>query len=287
MIWIILIVLIIIILPILISAVSVWYVLVPYPGAKDESALAEDELSIMADDGIRLVAKLDLQPEFTHKWALMVHPYRKDRDFMQPYGDEYFKRGYNILMPDSRAHGKSGGKYIGMGYLDKYDLKKWIEYIISLDDEAKIVIHGESMGASAALMLSGEPDLADNVKVIIADCGYSSAESYLKWKLKNNFHLPSFPLIPLANIGFKVAAGYSISDADAVCAAQESRTPTLFIHGTDDKTVLPQEAYRLYDAAKCVKRLYISEGAGHTESVIKDTKKYWDEVFGFIYDNLE
>ena len=276
----------IIIIPVLISAVSVWYVLVPRHAAVNKSTMEDNELTIAGDDGIKLVARVYLQPQVTHKWAVMVHPYRKDNNFMKPYGDEYLKNGYNVLMPDNRAHGKSGGKYIGMGYLDKYDLKRWIEYITSADDNALIVIHGESMGASAALMLSGESDLDDNVRVIVEDSGYSSAEAYLKWKLKRKFHLPSFPLIQLANLGFKTVAGFRISDADAIAAVEKSTTPTLFIHGSEDNTVPQQEAVRLYDAAGCTKKLFIAEGAGHTGSIVLDAQRYWNEVFGFIDDNI-
>lgn len=37
-----------------------------------------------------------------------------NRSFMKPYARKYQDKGYNTLSPDNRAHGASGGKYIGI-----------------------------------------------------------------------------------------------------------------------------------------------------------------------------
>ena len=107
---------------------------------------------------------------------------------MNPYARAYQEQGYNTLQPDNRAHGQSEGNYIGMGYLDQYDVLSWIGYILEKDSEAEIVLHGVSMGAATLMMLSGQENIPDNVKVIIEDCGYTSAKDYLTWKLKRRFH---------------------------------------------------------------------------------------------------
>lgn len=46
------------------------------------------------------------------------------------------------------AHGNSEGQYIGMGWLDRKDMLKWIDYVISLDKNAQIALYGESMGGA-------------------------------------------------------------------------------------------------------------------------------------------
>lgn len=53
-----------------------------------------------------------------------------------------------------------------MDYLDQYDIRYWIDYIVEKAPEAEIVLHGVSMGAATLMMLSGQEDIPDNVKVI-------------------------------------------------------------------------------------------------------------------------
>lgn len=202
---------------------------------------------------------------------------------MHKFGQFYFSREYNVLYPDSRAHGNSAGTFIGMGYLDRLDILAWIEYILKIDSEAEIILHGLSMGASTALMVSGMDNSAlDHVQAVIADCGFASAESYLTNKLNQRFHLPPFPLLPIANIAAKIAAGYYLEEADAVESAKKSRTPTIIIHGEADESVSVNDAYELYNALPVRKDLLIVKGAGHSECSAVDSISYWDSVFDFI-----
>ena len=267
----------IILFNIIIGIASVVYVLRPQKSDIDSGPIME---SITTSDGTELFARVHYSN--TNKWALLIHSYRSSHSFMNPYAAEYQARGYNTVQPDNRAHGSSGGKWIGMGYLDQFDILCWIRYILEKDPDAEIVLHGVSMGASALMMLSGQEGLPENIKVIIADSGYTSASDYLTWKLKQRFHLPPFPVIPIANISFKIAAGYYMNDASAIEAIKKSSTPTLIIHGQVDQTVPVEDAYRLYEAAACMKDLYIAEGAGHGEAVFIDSETYWDKVWAFI-----
>ena len=47
-----------------------------------------------------------------------------------------------------------------------------------MDPKARIVLHGESMGASDVMMALGEP-LPKNVKAVIEDSGYSDLSRLL------------------------------------------------------------------------------------------------------------
>lgn len=79
--------------------------------------LEENEVSIESFDGYRLVAQKETT-EDSHLWVKLIHGYRADRSMMVTYSTVYIANGFNVLMTDNRAHGKSDGKYIGMGYLD-------------------------------------------------------------------------------------------------------------------------------------------------------------------------
>ena len=269
--------LILLLLSVLIGAASVVYVLRPQRTSSDTVSEME---KTTASDGTDLYAAVHYSS--SHKWALLIHSYRSSHIFMNPYAVEYRARGYNTVQPDNRAHGRSGGKWIGMGYLDQFDILCWIRYILKKDPDAEIVLHGVSMGASALMMLSGQKGLPESIKVIIADSGYTSASDYLSWKLKQRFHLPPFPVIPITNISFKIAAGYYMKDASAIEAIKKNNIPILIIHGEDDQTVPVEDAYRLFDAASGRKDLFIVAKTGHGEAVNVVPEAYWNKVWDFI-----
>ena len=55
---------------------------------------------------------------------------------MASYAENFYDMGYNVMIPDLRAHGESEGYYIGMGWDDRNDIINLIEYIIAEDGKA-------------------------------------------------------------------------------------------------------------------------------------------------------
>ncbi|WP_341866027.1 hypothetical protein [Paenibacillus ferrarius] len=72
--------------------------------------------------------------------------------------------------------------------------------------DAEIVQHGVSMGGATVLMTSGER-LPANVKVVVADCGYTSVKDELSYQINRLYHLPSFPLVQSTSLLTKMRAG--------------------------------------------------------------------------------
>lgn len=240
---------------------------------------------IFASDGVRLKAVQNTDQD-SRRWVILVHSYRSDHSMMNKFARIYAERGYNTLQPDNRAHGSSEGDFIGMGYYDALDILEWVDYITSLDPHAEIILHGISMGAASLMILSDNPLLPENVKVIIADSGYTSAMDYVCVKLKNSTGV-SLRIIPELMSWFTDSkAGYSLREAAPIVHVKQSRIPILFIHGTKDTTVPVENAYCLFKVAASAKALYICEDAGHGESAFLDPARYWDKVFYFIDEQL-
>ena len=244
-----------------------------------------EELSVTSEDGYRLVARAfyqkDENGEQSHKWVLLLHGYTGWKEEMYPIGCRYAAQGYQVLVPDLRCSGESEGDFIGMGWTDRLDNMLWLNMILEKDPEAEIVIHGQSMGAACALMMSGE-ELPDNVKAIVSDCAYSDAYEMFKKQMWEWFHPPSFPLLPLANVMLQLRGGYDLKDASPIQAVARSQIPTLFIHGTEDEMIDPQMTEDLYEAAACPKELLLVEGAGHAQSQDKDPELYYGTIFEFL-----
>lgn len=217
----------------------------------------------------------------SRKWVVAVHGYTDSAYFMVNSAKMFLNYGYNVLIPDLRAHGKSGGKYIGMGWLDRLDLILWIDYLIATYGNIKIILYGISMGAATVMMTSGEK-LPSNVRVIIEDCGYTSVWEEFAGKLKTLFHMPKFPALYNANLITKIKAGYSLKKASAIKQIKKNKIPTLFIHGDQDKFVPFYMLDKLYNAANCEKEKLVIKNAGHAEAQWIDSEKYWRTVKRFI-----
>ena len=199
---------------------------------------------------------------------------------MAGFVNKFYSLGYNVLAVDARAHGDSEGTKIGMGWPERMDVIEWIKLILSWDSDAKIILHGVSMGAATVLMASGEA-LPENVKVVIADCGYTSEWDEFR-READVLHIPWFPVLNVASELSKLYDGYNFKQASAIEQVKKSRIPTLFIHGSEDELVPYDMLGELYSAASCEKECLTVNGAGHALSSSVEPELYWNTVERFI-----
>ncbi|MFA5340380.1 MAG: alpha/beta hydrolase [Clostridia bacterium] len=216
-----------------------------------------------------------------HKWVILVHGYTSVGWHMAPFAKEYYKMGYNILIPDLRGHGESEGQFATMGYYDSVDIIEWIYEIIKADVNAKIVLHGISMGAATVMLATGE-DLSGHVRCAIEDCGYTSVWEVFSHNMKRMFKLPAFPILYAANVISSAKIKMDFKEVSPLDAVKKSRTPTLFIHGDKDVLVPFNMLDRLYDNASCQKDKLVIRNAIHGESSSKEPDTYYEKVSGFI-----
>lgn len=240
-----------------------------------------EDIYINSFDGLRLHGFKILNENENNKWAIVVHGYCSNIIKVGSIAKKYIDMGYNVIMPELRSHGDSEGDYIGMGWHDRLDIIKWINLIIDENHEAKIVLHGSSMGAATVMMTSGE-DLPQNIKAIVADCGYTSAIDQFSYQLKALFKLPPFPILNVANLITRIKAGYSLRDASSVNQLKKCVTPILFIHGDKDEFVPYSMMDELYNSACCEKEMLTISGAGHEHSRDINPELYWNTVNHFL-----
>lgn len=229
---------------------------------------------------LKLHASFYPQAKATHQWAIVVHGYTSHNREMTQWTRGFFEKGLNVLTPDLRGHGTSDGDYIGMGWHDRMDILSWVNTIIAEDSEAEIILFGVSMGGATVMMVAGE-DLPENVKVIVEDCGYTSARSVLSYQLKEQFNLPEFPAMQAVNTVAKIRAGYYLFEASAVKQLSKAKVPILFIHGEEDTFVPYQMMDDLYAAARTEKEKLTIPGAEHAEAVNVDPELYWNTIWKF------
>jgi len=200
------------------------------------------------------------------------------------YLDHFLDLGYDAVLYDHRASGRSGGTHVTMGRFEKDDLS---ELLLGLRAEygpsALIGTHGESMGAATVILqaaMSNPPDFA------IADCPYSDLREVLAYRLKIENRLPSFPFVPLASLITRLRAGFFYAQVSPLREITGhdglEPVPMLFVHGESDAYIPNGMSRRLFEAKKGIKDFLIVEGAGHGGSVIAGRELYWKTVDRFL-----
>ncbi len=232
-------------------------------------------------DSLKLHALFYPQKLTSHKWVIVLHGWKGSLRNTCTYGCKYFEHGFNVLMVENRASGMSGGKAFGMGWLERKDNITWINEILSRDAGARIVLHGESMGAASVMMTIGE-NLPEQVKAAVSDCGYTSVRDEFFHVWRTFVKKPAFPILHLGTLFCGLRFHYTFGTASSVKQLRKSRTPILFLHGGDDNFVSVSMIRKNYIATRSKKDWFVIPRADHCGSQFANPDVYWNKVWDFI-----
>lgn len=236
---------------------------------------------VSSEDGLRLDGTYFHRQRPGHRWVILVHGYGRNQKNTWDYAEAYLAHGYAVVTPDLRAAGDSEGIYMTMGVKEGQDMQKWVARIVQEDPEARIVLHGISMGAATVMLASALP-MPDNLSAVVEDCGYTSAYDMFTIQLAQLFHLPAFPIMDIVDIMSRQKTGAAMSEASPLQAVPHTRVPMLFIHGDADRLVPYEMMKQLYDASGApAKEQLTVPGVGHASAMAADPVVYFQRVFDF------
>lgn len=247
---------------------------------------------ITAPDGVTLHAVYAVAPGMTAAsgsgcaagTAVLVHGYHDCHLSMMQVARMYRDSlNFNVMVPDNRFHGLSGGDHVQMGWFDRLDVKRWLPVSHDIFGNDFTVVHGISMGGATTMMLSGEPDLPPYVRAFVDDCGYSDVWEQFKFVLEQEYHLPVFPLLHVGSLICKLRYGWGFREASSVDQLRKSTAPALFIHGHEDDYVPTENVYRCYDAkTEGFKDLWLTPSTIHARSCTDNPAMYTARLRSFL-----
>ena len=231
-----------------------------------------EEVRIIAHDGAELFGRYYHRADGA-PIDIMLHGYKSGalHDFAGG-ALAALELGHNLLLVDQRGHGGSHGKTIAFGIKERYDCLDWANYAVSRFGDVKITLVGISMGA-ATVIAAAEIGLPSQVRGIIADCPYSSAEKMIR-KTAGELGYPEKLAFPFVRLGGLVFGGFDICERTPLEAARRATLPLLIIHGTSDSFVPYEMSCEIADAWGGEARLELFEGADHGISYLVDTERY-------------
>ena len=245
-----------------------------------------EEVEITASDGKRLAGRYYHRKDGA-PLDIMFHGYMSGALHDFPGGAlEAMAAGHNVLLVDQRGHGKSHGKTVSFGIKERFDCLDWTRYAVRrFGDDVRIILVGISMGAATVLYAS-ELDLPSQVRGIIADCPFSSAEQVIK-RTAAKMGFPVQIAFPIARLGGRIYGGFDVCERTTLEAVRGAKLPLLLFHGTEDKLVPHEMSTELAEAYGGEVRLELFEGASHGTSYLVDTPRYVRALHEFYEKTLK
>lgn len=232
-----------------------------------------EEVAITSHDG------LTLKGHYYHyadgaPLEIMCHGYKGNaiRDFCGNWRVAK-EDGRNVLLIHQRCHGKSEGRTITFGILERRDVLGWIRWAGERFGEVPVMLSGVSMGAATVLMVSGM-ELPETVKAVVADCPYDAPSSIIKKVLGQDMGMPVNIVYPLIRFGGMVYGHFNLNADSPMEAVKKTRLPILLIHGDDDRFVPYDMSMQIHAAAPEKITFHTVSDAGHALNYVTAPEEY-------------
>lgn len=248
-------------------------------------SVPKETVSIRAYDGTALSAVyIPSVDEKSTCTAVLCHGYRGANADMAVIARMYSRLGFRILMPDARGHGLSKGKFTSFGHYERYDLKRWIQFLLhTYGATDSLLLHGVSLGAATVILASAN-GLPANVKLLVADSPFNRSSSVIARSLKPKFLAFFLPGVSLLTYNLH---RFHLGQADVLEAARSSKVPLFLFHGEADEVCPFPGAMKLFAAHGTEdKKIYPVPRAKHAEGYILDRDGVEHAIAAFLQDRF-
>lgn len=193
--------------------------------------------------------------------------------------------GYNLLLVDQRAHGKSGGTYLTYGHYEKEDLRQMVDWLAERTAALPTGVYGNSMGGAVALQ-----GMAQDSRLsfgLIESTFTDLPTIFMAYARQAGF--TAFPASVLRLILYRAGriAAFDPWSIRPLVAVTKLQQPILFIHGTADGRIDVEHARQLF--ARCTsvdKALYLVPGGDHADLPVVGGQAYQARFFDFLQEML-
>jgi uncharacterized protein len=227
-----------------------------------------------------------IQPQHGNGNAvILLHGLGDNRLGMIGYAQLLLADGYAVLMPDSRAHGESGGDLATYGIIERHDIRRWFEWLDQTTHSACIYGLGESMGAAQLLQsLAVETHFC----AVVAESSFSSFREIAYDRMGQRFATGPWvgrtilrPVVEIALLIARFRYHIDLTQASPEDAVAHTHVPVLLIHGVVDSNIPLRHSLRLV-ANHPELSLWQVPGADHCGAMSVAPQEFGRRVVGWF-----
>jgi uncharacterized protein len=217
--------------------------------------------------------------------VLLLHGLGDNRFGMIGYAELLLSRGFSVLLPDSRAHGASGGDLATFGLLESDDIHRWFDWIRQNDHPGCVFGLGESMGAALLLQsLRAETRFcavaAESSFSNFREIGYDRVGQFFgtgPWLGRTVF--PA--IIEFAFVYARLKYKLDFVQASPENAVAATKVPVFLIHGKIDSNI-PARHSRLIAARNPAVLLWEVPDADHCGAIAADPQQFSQKLLSWF-----
>ena len=220
--------------------------------------------------------------DFGYKKAVLIVPGRQDSlTYSYYFAEPYAKAGYNVLVIDMRAHGKSDGKYNYIGFKEAGDLIQWVELLKDQYGIEAVTMHSLCVGAQSVAMMLVDEKCPDIIEAFVVEGMYTTFYETFKNHTIYCGHRP-FPVVHLMEVWMRLFT-HNTQFFGPINVIHQIKIPVLMLHGKEDIFSLPEKAVELYEACGSQKKelVWFDKGA-HSQLRITNQEAYDKAIADFV-----
>jgi len=203
----------------------------------EDYRLRVEAVRIRADDGVRLAGWFLPRPGAPT--VVLLHGYPAEKADLLPLASALAPQ-FATLLVDHRYFGDSEGRATTLGFRERQDLKRVLDFLESRGATA-VGVFGFSLGGAVALLTSAEDP---RIRAIAAYAPFADLRA-LGHELYGWMWLARYPFVEAMLLWSRLAFGGDITRHTPAEAAARVKVPVLLVHSRTDEQIPFRHAERL------------------------------------------
>jgi len=236
-----------------------------------------DTVAIAASDGARMSAWWMRPANWNGNCVTVLHGIGDSRVGSAGFAPLFLNEGYAVLLPDSRAHGASEGRFVTYGLFEKYDTLSWADWMRRAGC-GKVYALGESLGAAVLIQAAAVRPV---FSAIVAECAFADLRETAEYRARFAAGPAAKFVVGSGMLYARFADGLDFTLVSPLRSIALARTPILLIHGLADSRTPPSNSERLAEANKS-DPLWLVPNALHTGAAAAAPAEFRSRVLAWF-----